>query len=121
MTRIKSFRVSSLWLNLVVFAEDGKRVYLELLREQSLRFGFRVQGYCLMANHVHKGVVRFDNIDVGVDDPSLTLYTYNNANELERKRRSRGGTGGRSMRSMARARAGRRGVADLSAGPGRGV
>ena len=30
------------------------------------------------------GVVRFDNIDIAVDDPSLTLYTYNNANELVR-------------------------------------
>jgi hypothetical protein len=29
-------------------------------------------------------VVRFDNIDIAVDDPSLTLYTYNNANELVR-------------------------------------
>ena len=30
-------------------------------------------------------VVRFDNIDVGVDDPSLTLYTHNNANGLVRR------------------------------------
>ena len=33
--------------------EDDRRVYLHLLKEQSERFGFRVQGYCLMTNHVH--------------------------------------------------------------------
>ena len=37
----------------VFFVEDDKRVYLELLREQSQRFGFRVDGYCLLTNHVH--------------------------------------------------------------------
>ena len=29
-------------------------------------------------------MVRFDNIDIAVDDPSVTLYTCNNANELVR-------------------------------------
>jgi len=28
-------------------------VYLGLLREQAERFGFRLEGYCLMTNHVH--------------------------------------------------------------------
>jgi putative transposase len=37
----------------VFFVEDDERVYLELLREQSRRLGFRVDGYCLMVNHVH--------------------------------------------------------------------
>jgi putative transposase len=37
----------------VFFVDDDRRVYLELLHEQALRFGFRVEGYCLMLNHVH--------------------------------------------------------------------
>jgi len=37
----------------VFFVDDDRRVYLELLREQDQRFGFRIEGYCLMANHVH--------------------------------------------------------------------
>lgn len=37
----------------VFFVEDDRRVYLELLREQSERYAFRVLGYCLMDNHVH--------------------------------------------------------------------
>lgn len=37
----------------VFFAESDKRVYLDLLHEQGQHFGFRVDGYCLMANHVH--------------------------------------------------------------------
>ena len=28
-------------------------MYLELLREQGRRYGFRIDGYCLMTNHVH--------------------------------------------------------------------
>ena len=39
----------------VFFVDDDRRVYLELLREQGRRFGFRVDGYCLMTNHVHVG------------------------------------------------------------------
>jgi len=37
----------------VFFVDDDRRVYLELLREQAERFEFRVEGYCLMTNHVH--------------------------------------------------------------------
>ncbi len=37
----------------VFFVDDDRRVYLELLREQSERYGFVVEGYCLMTNHVH--------------------------------------------------------------------
>lgn len=37
----------------VFFVDDDRRVYLELLHNQAERFGFRVEGYCLMTNHVH--------------------------------------------------------------------
>jgi putative transposase len=37
----------------VFFVDSDRRAYLELLGEQSLRFGFKVEGYCLMTNHVH--------------------------------------------------------------------
>ena len=37
----------------VFFVDDDRRVYLELLRQQSERYGFVVEGYCLMTNHVH--------------------------------------------------------------------
>jgi len=37
----------------VFFVDDDKRVYLELLHAQSERYGFRIDGYCLMTNHVH--------------------------------------------------------------------
>ena len=37
----------------VFFVDDDKRVYLELLHAQSERFGLRLEGYCLMTNHVH--------------------------------------------------------------------
>ncbi|MBI4559227.1 MAG: transposase, partial [Candidatus Hydrogenedentes bacterium] len=37
----------------VFFVDDDRRVYLALLREQARRFEFRVEGYCLMSNHVH--------------------------------------------------------------------
>jgi len=37
----------------VFFADDDRRAYLELLREQAERFGLSVEGYCLMVNHVH--------------------------------------------------------------------
>ena len=37
----------------VFFVDDDRHVYLELLHGQALRFGFRVDGYCLMTNHVH--------------------------------------------------------------------
>ncbi len=37
----------------VFFVDDDRHVYLELLHMQAQRFGFRVDGYCLMTNHVH--------------------------------------------------------------------
>ena len=37
----------------VFFVEDDYRVYLEILAEQSSRFGLDLDGYCLMPNHVH--------------------------------------------------------------------
>jgi len=37
----------------VFFVDDDRRAYLEILREQSERFGLTVSGYCLMTNHVH--------------------------------------------------------------------
>jgi len=37
----------------VFFVDDDRKVYLELLREQSDKNGLSVMGYCLMTNHVH--------------------------------------------------------------------
>ena len=37
----------------VFFVDADRRVYLELLAEQAERFGLRLDGYCLMTNHVH--------------------------------------------------------------------
>ena len=37
----------------VFFVDDDRRVYLDLLGEHAERFGLKVLGYCLMANHVH--------------------------------------------------------------------
>jgi putative transposase len=37
----------------VFFVDDDRTVYLELLKEQSQRFGLDILGYCLMTNHVH--------------------------------------------------------------------
>ena len=37
----------------VFFVDDDRRVYLELLRKGAERHGLRVEGYCLMSNHVH--------------------------------------------------------------------
>jgi REP element-mobilizing transposase RayT len=37
----------------VFFVEEDRRVYLELLRRGAERHGLRVEGYCLMTNHVH--------------------------------------------------------------------
>jgi putative transposase len=37
----------------VFFVDDDRRVYLQILGEQSDRYGLAVLGYCLMANHVH--------------------------------------------------------------------
>jgi len=37
----------------VFFVEDDYRVYLELLAHQAARHDLRINGYCLMPNHVH--------------------------------------------------------------------
>lgn len=37
----------------VFFVEDDYRVYLYLLAEQAERIGLRIDGYCLMPNHIH--------------------------------------------------------------------
>ena len=37
----------------VFFTEEDRQVYLSLLGEQAQRFGLRVEGYCLMSNHIH--------------------------------------------------------------------
>ena len=37
----------------VFLVDDDRRAYLEILREQSERFGLSVSGYCMMTNHVH--------------------------------------------------------------------
>ena len=37
----------------VFFVDDDRRVFVELLREAAGRFAVRIDGYCLMSNHVH--------------------------------------------------------------------
>ncbi len=37
----------------IFFVDDDRRVYLDLLKEQTERFGVSVLGFCLMTNHVH--------------------------------------------------------------------
>ena len=37
----------------VFFTDDDRRAYLDLLAEQSERYGFTLLAYCLMTNHVH--------------------------------------------------------------------
>jgi putative transposase len=37
----------------VFFVDDDRKVYLELLREQSEKYALRIMGYCLMGNHIH--------------------------------------------------------------------
>ena len=37
----------------VFFTDDDRMVFLKLLKEQSEKFGMRIDGYCLMTNHVH--------------------------------------------------------------------
>lgn len=35
------------------FTDNNRKLYLELLTEQSDKYGLRLLGYCLMSNHVH--------------------------------------------------------------------
>lgn len=37
----------------VFFVDDDRRVYLELLKQQSEKYGLEIVGYCLMSNHIH--------------------------------------------------------------------
>ena len=37
----------------VFFVDQDRKVYLEILAEQSALYGLTVEGYCLMGNHVH--------------------------------------------------------------------
>jgi putative transposase len=37
----------------VFHSPDDRRLYLDLLRRQTVRSGVRVLGYCLMTNHIH--------------------------------------------------------------------
>lgn len=37
----------------VFFVDSDRQVYLEYLLDASSRFGLRIEGYCLMTNHVH--------------------------------------------------------------------
>jgi putative transposase len=37
----------------VFFVDDDRRVFLDLLRDASARFGLKIEGYCLMTNHLH--------------------------------------------------------------------
>lgn len=37
----------------VFFVDPDRIKYLELSRSQSARYGMRIEGYCLMTNHVH--------------------------------------------------------------------
>jgi len=37
----------------IFFVEDDRYVYLELLGAQGAKYGLRIDGYCLMTNHVH--------------------------------------------------------------------
>jgi len=37
----------------VFFVDDDKKAFLRYLKEQSLRFGLIIEGFCLMTNHIH--------------------------------------------------------------------
>ncbi|MCP4639511.1 MAG: transposase [bacterium] len=37
----------------VFFVDDDRRAYLDLLCVQGEQYGFRLDGYCLMSNHIH--------------------------------------------------------------------
>jgi putative transposase len=37
----------------VFFVDDDRRVYVDILQEQSEKYGLGVQGWCLMTNHIH--------------------------------------------------------------------
>jgi len=41
----------------VFFSDADRRLYLQIIKEQALRFGLKIWAYCLMSNHVHFIVV----------------------------------------------------------------
>jgi putative transposase len=59
----------------VFFSDGGREFYLELLKEESRRFGVSVLGYCLMSNHVHLILIpeREDSLALAV---GRTHYRY---------------------------------------------
>ncbi len=64
----------------VFFTDDDRRYYLELLAEQSERFGLQVEAYCLMSNHVHLVVTprRKDSLAKAVGRTNLYYTRYIN-------------------------------------------
>jgi putative transposase len=37
----------------IFFVGDDRKVYLEILKQQSAKYGLAIMGYCLMSNHIH--------------------------------------------------------------------
>ncbi len=37
----------------VFFVDDDRKVYLEILKQQTEKYGLTIMGYCLMTNHIH--------------------------------------------------------------------
>jgi putative transposase len=37
----------------VFFVDEDRIIFLRFLKEQSQKFGMRIDGYCLMTNHIH--------------------------------------------------------------------
>lgn len=46
----------------VFFVDDDRRAYLDILAEQSERFGLKLLAYCLMTNHVHLVAIPRDEL-----------------------------------------------------------
>ncbi len=69
----------------VFFVDADREVYLNLLRDQSDRFGLKIVGYCLMTNHVHLVATPSDELSlakaVGRTDFLYTQYV----NRLHRR------------------------------------
>jgi putative transposase len=37
----------------IFFVDDDRKVYLDILKRQSIKYGLTILGYCLMDNHIH--------------------------------------------------------------------
>ncbi len=59
----------------VFFVDDDRRVYLDLLKDQSAKYGLTVMGYCLMSNHIHLVAVP-DKADSLAKAVGRTNYLY---------------------------------------------